>query len=208
MILDETKRDILAEMINVGLGQAAGMLNEMIGLPVTLEIPSVDLLPPEEIERLFEEKFGEHIAAVSMGFHGGFDGTATMLFPPENALKIVAAMNGDLQQVAEADEVIIQDDWDPEGDLEEIGNVLMNSVMGAIANGLQRHLEFGTPKTRQETVHSLVEQSECFSDSRILIARTGFGIEYLSVAGSITRLVQVGSVDKLLAALQAAEDAD
>jgi hypothetical protein len=43
--------DALSEMVNIGMGQAAGILNDMVGSHVSLRAPVIDLLSPAALER-------------------------------------------------------------------------------------------------------------------------------------------------------------
>jgi len=48
MYLTELQLDTLREIINVGVGYAAGSLNELVGTPISLRVPEVEVLPLEE----------------------------------------------------------------------------------------------------------------------------------------------------------------
>lgn len=200
MILSDTRRDVLAELINVGLGHAAGILNQMTALPVRLEVPNVELLTLAELELVFTRRFGERISSVCLDFAGGFAGKATLVFPAESAVKIVAALNG-LEWDPDGPVPDLPAGADPVGDLQEVGNVLINSVMGAVANGLHQRLDFSVPVATQQTVRDLVETKSAVNEEQVLVATTGFSIEHLRVDGVITLLFQVGSVEMLMEAI-------
>ena len=50
--------DALSEMVSIGMGRAAGMLNHMVGSHVSLLAPVVDLLSPAALERKKNEMQG------------------------------------------------------------------------------------------------------------------------------------------------------
>ncbi len=200
MILSEARRDVLTELINVGLGHAAGVLHTMIARPVRLEIPQVDLLTRAEIELGFTRRFGERISSVSLDFTGGFSGTATLVLPDASVNKLIAALHG-LQWDPRGEPPQLPDEADRAGDLQEIGNVLINSVVGALSNSLKQQLVYSVPVAAQHTVHDLVGGELQGAPERMLVATTDFTIDSLHLDGSITLLFQVGSVEALMEAL-------
>jgi chemotaxis protein CheC len=202
MILSETRRDVLTELINVGLGHAAGVLYDMISRQVRLEVPQVDLLTREEIELGFTRRFGERVSSVSLDFDGGFSGKATLVLPDASVARLVAALHG-LEWDPRGEVPALPEDADAVGDLQEIGNVLINSVVGTLANSFKQQLGFSVPVAAQQTVHDLISGGLDGAPERVLVATTDFAIDSLLLDGSITLLFQVGSVEKLMEALDA-----
>ena len=193
MTLNETQRDVLGELINVGLGHAAGQLNELLGHKVRLAVPRVEVLSVEEAGDRFEEFLGRDISAVTLDFSGGMDGSATLMVPPDSSEKLVDA-------IARAD------DMDPasldvQETIEEVGNILINSILGAVANGLHQKLDFTVPCTRETSVREIVIAGVDQEKGEILTAHTGFSIDSLDIAGSVSLIFQVGSLQNLIEAL-------
>ena len=82
MNLTDNHVDALKELINIGVGRAAGVLNQMVRSHIILQVPAVKVL---RIDQLAEElvEFGEGpLAVVSLDFQGAFSGVAELLFPP------------------------------------------------------------------------------------------------------------------------------
>ncbi len=200
MILSETRRDVLAELINVGLGHAAGAINEMIHLPIKLGVPDVKLLLPKETELYFASRFGERVTTVGLHFEGGFDGTATLLFPADSAGKLVAALHGVSFDPAQG-ALSLPAEADLDDDLKEIGNILVNRVLGTVANSLGQRLTCSVPFSSDQTVHELIEDQARGATQEMLVATTEFRIEHLRVDGWVTLLFQVASVERLMAAV-------
>ena len=51
MQLTINQLDVLKELVNVGIGQAAGMLNEMIEFRIRLQVPAISLLSLSETQQ-------------------------------------------------------------------------------------------------------------------------------------------------------------
>ncbi len=192
MNLSPARADVMAELLNVGLGHAAGTLNEMIGVPIRLEVPSVELLAPSEIMEAYADEIGKRAASIAIGFSGGLEGSAALLFPAESAGALIEALSAGGKAADEEEELDI---------LGELGNVVLNSVMGGMANELQHHLVFSVPVAGFQSVAALVEGDTSDPNNRLLFARAGFTVSGLTVWGCIALLLQIQSVETLLVRL-------
>lgn len=192
MTLSKEKIDVLQELINIGIGKAAGMLNEMLDTHVVLQVPVIRIFSQEDCEQELGTLAGNTVAAVRMGFKGSFSGNAFLLFPPESANNLVSVLTG---------EDCIEDDMDSIriGTLTEIGNIVINSVMGSISNIIGKHLTYSVPSYIEDSLLAmLVQQSENRSDATIIVAETHFVIETHSINGDILLFFEVGSFDDLV----------
>jgi chemotaxis protein CheC len=194
MKLSTAQVDALKELINIGVGRAAGVLNEMVQAHISLQVPFVQILSSNEFRDNVSTLGEGQLAAVRLGFSGSFCGTAELVFPPESASNLVSVVTGEEPGTPELDAV-------RSGTLSEVGNILLNGVMGSIGNVLQRRVHYSLPNYIEDTLDNLVSPEGLESDSTILMARTRFTIEQLQVEGDIILLFEVGSFDELLAAL-------
>jgi chemotaxis protein CheC len=202
--LNQDRKDVLAELINVGLGHACGKMGEMLGMVVQMEVPTVDLLPLGKVRaRLVELDPGE-ILAVSMDITLGMDGRATMLFPPVSAATFVAVLSGDDPTTMSEEELLHQYAEDPDGALTEIGNIVINGVVGSVANGLHERVGFSVPDTTKETMAMLLERYSGDKEQRILFTIAGFSINEINITGNVSMLFHVDSVLPLMEALDRA----
>jgi len=138
MKLSTRQLDALQELVNIGIGQAAGVLNDMIDSPIRLQIPYLQILTPIDVEEELEQHLnGEQIAAVQLKFTGSFGGIAQLVFPTNSAALLVTMLTGE-EGTHDLDSVKI-------GTLSEVGNIVINGVMGAISNVLQQRLNYSIP---------------------------------------------------------------
>ncbi|MBU1701241.1 MAG: hypothetical protein KJ970_14410 [Candidatus Eisenbacteria bacterium] len=200
MILNETQNDIITELITIGLGHAGGQLNEMFGFHVRLNIPLIEQIPPSKLAPRLPDHLGDWITSVHMDFSGGIDGSAYFIANPDSSKKLIAALYGEDNPAPEdgTDGSI----FDPEGAFAEVGNILINSILGSVANGLQRRFIFTIPKTEFCNIHTVIQEIGAESmDNPILVARTGFTIEELLLSDSVCLLFKIGSMIKFIEAL-------
>jgi chemotaxis protein CheC len=184
--------DVLQELINIGVGRAAGMLNEMLDTHVILQVPIIRILSQQNLELELGEISRNILAAVRMGFKGSFSGNALLLFPPDSANNLVSVLTG---------EDSIEDDMDSirMGTLTEIGNILINCVMGSISNAFGKQLNYSVPSYIEDSILNMLQQNnEDARNATIILARTHFIIEEHFINGDIILFFEVGSFDTLL----------
>ncbi|MEG4069667.1 chemotaxis protein CheC [Microcoleus sp. Pol11C2] len=194
MKLSTRQLDALQELVNIGIGQAAGVLNDMIDSPIRLQIPYLQILTPIDVEEELEQHLnGEQIAAVQLKFTGSFGGIAQLVFPTNSAALLVTMLTGE-EGTHDLDSVKI-------GTLSEVGNIVINGVMGAISNVLQQRLNYSIPTYSEGTIASLLVSGGLATDTVVLLAQTSFMIERLHIEGDIILIFNVNSFDTLLTAI-------
>ncbi len=191
-LLTPLQLDILQELINIGVGRAAGMLNQMVNTHIQLQVPVLRVLTRPELAELYAEKPQSIFSAVQLGFSGQFAGMSALIFPPESASKLVAVVLG-------RDETLPGDEAMRRGTLQEIGNIVLNGVMGSLANILREPLCYSHPGFIEADITSIVGQ-----DTRmILVARTQFSMKDHLIEGEVLIIFSLSSFDALLTAIDA-----
>jgi len=193
--ISEAQVDAIQEAINIGVGRAAAALNDLVDRPVSLVAPSVELLTFERLAEAFSPLGPADVSSVQMGFHGGLEGCAFLIFPQPSAARLVAGLTGDGSD---------QDDLDSlrSGTLTEVGNVLVNSVLGTLGNLLDRPLRYSSPVYEEGSALALVTTQVHAREPLLLLVRTGFSIRGLEIEGSLLLLFELSSFDALLAGLE------
>ncbi len=188
--------DVLQELINIGIGKAAGILNEMLDTHVTLQVPIIRVLSQQNLELEVGEISRTTLSAVRMGFKGSFSGNALLLFPPDSANNLVSVLTG---------EDSIGDDIDAirMGTLTEIGNILINCVMGSISNAIRKQLHYSVPSYLEDSLSNMLPKNDGdASDATIILARTHFIIEEHFIDGDIILFFEVGSFAALIECIE------
>ena len=186
--------DALTEIINIGVGKAAGVLNQMVESPINLNVPYIKILSREDMKTEVK-RFGiENLSAVKMNFKGSLDGTSALVFPTKSASDLVSMLVG---------EEIESDDLDTvrSGTLAEIGNIVLNGVVGSIGNLLQRQLDYSVPNYVEASMDRLVFSSQSDANFALLLANTRFNIEKLNISGDIFLVFELASFDILMGAI-------
>lgn len=192
--LTDLQLDTLTEFISIGVGRAAQALNEMVNAHVNLQVPFVKVLTLLQLREEMQELNNNRLATVKLGFSGPFSGTAAIVFPPDSASKLVAVLTGEEPGTPDLDAVRA-------GTLSEVGNIVLNGVMGSIGNIIKARIVYSLPVYMEDTVESLLAPEKLSSVRVVLLVRTHFIIRQHRIEGDIILLFGVGSFDALLAAL-------
>jgi len=117
MELKPVQIDAIKELVNIGIGRAAGTLNAMVKSPIKLEVPTVKVMTPKEVESELENLRSGHLASVSLKFSGPFSGLGELVFPTDSASKLVSVLT-------ESDPALDDMDSIRMGVISEVGNIL------------------------------------------------------------------------------------
>lgn len=198
MNLNEQQLNGLQEVINIGVGQAASVLNEMLNSHINLQIPFIKTFTIDLVQQELENKLGKgKFAAVELEFHGSVNGNAELVFPTSSAVQLVSIVTEEDLEMSEADldELKV-------GALTEIGNIVISGVMGAISNLLSQDLEYLLPTYVEGDIETLIKNQNVDQTSALVLAQTRFFIEETNIQGDILLIFHLGSFAKILDALE------
>ncbi len=190
--------DALRELINIGVGRAAGALNDMVGAHVELRVPSVRFVDPADLGEIMRSIEGQNLAAVRLPFSGKLQGTATLVFPADSASKLVSMLTGEELGTPDLDSLRASV-------LTEVGNILLNGVMGSITNVLGQSISYDIPTYHDETPDNHLKETLSQADAAVMLAQTHFlvgqshiSLETEKIEGDVTLLFGMGSFELLI----------
>ncbi|MBO3459342.1 chemotaxis protein CheC [Aetokthonos hydrillicola Thurmond2011] len=188
--------DALRELMNIGVGRAASLLNEMVQSRIILEIPFVKIFEAVDLQQEFTQRFNnDSFAAVRLSFTGSFAGSTDLVFPTESASKLVSLLTGEEPGSPDLNAVKI-------GTLSEIGNIIINAMMGSISNVLDQHLNYGLPIYLEDNIENILLLSNNINEARVFaLAQARFKIELLELIGDIVLILEMSSFDVLIKAI-------
>jgi chemotaxis protein CheC len=189
----EEQLDALQEFINIGVGRAAGMLNEMVEAPIQLSVPVLTVLDRETLRQQLTDRLNDRqLSVVRLSFAGDFSGSAELLFPTESAAALVSILTGENKDSPDLDEVKI-------GALTEVGNIVINGVMGSISNLLRQQMNYSIPTYYENTIEKLLSSNSLFDCNTIfLLAQAKFEIKQLEILGKLILIFEMTSFSELL----------
>jgi chemotaxis protein CheC len=184
--------DALQELINIGIGRAANMLNQMVESQINLGIPVIRVLSLKDLQKELKLRFNEKaFASVRLSFTGSFSGKANLIFPTESASMLVSILTGEGLGTADLDSVKI-------GTLSEVGNIVINGIMGSISNILNQHLHYGLPLYSEDSIEQILSLNNGSEQTVFLLAQARFDIEMLEIMGDIVLIFEMDAFDALI----------
>lgn len=193
MLIFEDQIDALKEIVNIGIGKAANTLNMMTGKHIELHVPEVKLLLNDDLINEINDKNNNlALSSINLNFKGTINGSARLIFPTESASKLVATFTD------ESDNSIDDLDTIRSATLSEIGNIVLNSLIGTISNLLKINLTYTPPNYSESPLDKILSVDSKNYEASNLFARTKFSIAELQISGDFVLFFAVGSLDNLL----------
>ena len=195
-MLSQEQRGVLTRIINAGVGKAGSVLSELIGCRVRMQVPMVGVADFTELHNCLGIQNNTQLVSVCQQFHGTMEGYALLLLSLENGNALAQRLIGDTTDASTMD-------VERSETLEEVGNILTNSVLGTIANAVGHHFDYQVPVYREGTLPEIIAFSSCgancsVGDSQTLYARAHFDFDEERVIGSVLILLTAGAFNTLL----------
>ena len=193
MYLTDLQRDALKEVINIGVGYAAGSLNELVNTPISLRVPEVYVMDLDSARTRVAAFGWGRVASVHLVFSGALSGTVALVFPYDNAVKLVTLLTGDDGSNPDVDGIRA-------ATLEETGNIILNGVVGSVSNLVQGQISFSIPYySEQGGLPTRFAGTD--AGAHVVLARARFGVDEHEIEGEIFLFFDVGALESLLAGL-------
>lgn len=188
LVLDEADADAIAELFNIGMGQPAAALSEMIGEEVLLSVPA---LAVSTRQRIAAEVEPERVCAVRETFTGPFAGEAMLIFPEQGGLKLVRRLIPGEGDTASADE---------QDALAEIGNIILNGCLASFSNLIDGEVSGSVPDYRAGPPRQLIGGAE----EPVLFVRIAVALASGDASGHVLFLLDIASLDSFRQAIRRA----
>lgn len=196
MNLDQRQLDILTELLNMGVGKAAEVLNTILQSHIELRVPSLEILRQEELAGYLVDAEKQPVTSVQMKYSGHFNGVVDLIFSLENASKLVSSLTGELAGEADLDELRA-------GTLCEVGNIVINSLMGTLSNLLALDLTYTVPTYSEGLIEQVFPaQAPGLDGNLVLLAKTSFLVKELEIDGNIAVFFTLATFENLVTALE------
>ena len=137
--MSELERDIIREILNIGLARAADSFAVIAQERVLLEVPSLDLLVSDDIIQRVHDLQTNHVAMQS-NIRGDFNGLTLMFFSGQHIQRLsrvcLRMATDDSLKINELQESLLL----------EISNIITGALVTQLANILKANI-YGAPPT-------------------------------------------------------------
>ena len=189
---DSLRIDALTELVNIGLGRAASILSSMTSETVQLAVPRVLMLSADEIWEAMGMDPEVYIADVKQSFHGELIGSANLLFPRKCAAALVNAVTGEAGE--DMDELRV-------ATLSEVGNIVINGVMGSLTNILDAPVQYEVPTYHEQSLRTILPSGDGNPKHKCILADARFSLQSIEISGDILLIFDVASHANLWAGI-------
>lgn len=206
MSLNEDQLDALAEIVNIGVGRGAASLNTLVDQRIALRVPKVRLCGLSELQAELDGVDEPVDTSVVQGFSGTITGSAMLAFPQRSGVALARLLADD--ETAEDEDAL---EFDLAGILEEIGNIVLNGVLGSLANLFEDDFRYSVPELCTGSVSQAlardVAASEIGSEPTCLLADARFDLTDSQISGSLLLAFNTDELalllDRLLTSVEA-----
>lgn len=188
--LDDIERDALTEVFNIGVGQAASAMSQMVNDRVAMSVPSIGFTSRITAASELTKDAGKRICGVSQHFHGTFDADAILMFPENKSLEIVRLMIGDEMPIEELTAM-------EQEALSEIGNIILNALIGTLANVFGSEFSSSLPVFHFGTSSEILQAERKDANDLVMLLHIDLKLEKHQINGYVAFLLDVSSVQGL-----------
>jgi chemotaxis protein CheC len=187
--------DAFKEIFNIGMGRAANALSKLVYEKIKLSVPRLEVLPRAALEETVRENFSDDLALVRQDFSGGAKGIAFLLMSKESGMRLVSALvsDGDRSgpEVSEADREL----------LVEVGNILINALVGSMGNTLGLSFDLERAKCEVGRMAEVVGQFDNHVADYVLLVETLFLMPGRHIGGNLFLMMTSEEMGNLLSGI-------
>lgn len=197
MNINEADLDLLKEIGNIGAGNAASALSEMIGQTVTINVPRCELIKFSEMTNIIGDP--EHvILGILVQLQDDMEGYILLAQELEDAVQTVKALMG--QDVSIEDGINLED-FDL---MKEVTNILAGSYLSAISEMTGMRIDISIPAMTADMAMAIMNVPALVYGEvgeSVLMLDTQFGGAAECIHGHFFLIPTIESLEKLKKAL-------
>ncbi|MBU3159071.1 chemotaxis protein CheC [Clostridium frigoris] len=185
--------DVLQEVGNIGAGNAATALSELLNEKVDMSVPAVNIIPFDDIFSSIDVEVV--VIGVVVRVIGDIPGNILFTLEKDVALRIISGLVGEEQeQITELGNSALC----------EIGNIISSSFMNAIAELTKLEVRPSVPAVALDMMAAILSTTFIESgqfDEYVLDLETNFLQENEKIRGHFYYIPMPGSLEKILNSL-------
>jgi len=189
--------DVLSEIGNIGIGNAATSLSKLINDRIDMTVPKACFLPYEDIISLVGGP-EEIVGCIVLRLEGDVPGTVIYIFHQESMFSLVDMLLGlELGTTNELNEMA-------ESVVMEIGNILTGSFISAISTMSQLQMVTTVPLFAYDMLAAVLMTSLIdtgYTEDRVLLIETKLSQKNKEIRGNFFLFTDPEALEKMFASL-------
>ncbi len=199
-------QDILKELFNISVGRAAGILSDIVQQKIHLNVPNVKILDvssePYAIDEYISMKKNQTLMVSTLSFKENYTGKASLIFSAEKMKTFISLCLQEEQ--TDTDDMDFNDvDFDI---IKEIGNIILNCIIGETGNLLNISFKYTLPEVRLFNLSQFKYDYQNTGNLYVLILYITFVIGDTEIEGAIIVDLSLHSLNDLLKRISQLEE--
>ena len=196
--INEFYRDALRELGNIGAGNAATALSQLLGRTINMSVPEVMIIP---VEKVPEQVGGseEIVAGIYLEVFGDLPSKILVTFPHSNLIKLTDMLLG---QTVGSSELMSEMKLSA---LKELGTILSGAYLNALAKFLDMRMIPSVPALAIDIMTAILETIlvEISTETQYaLMLRTEITEIETRISGTFFLIPEAGSLDIIVNAIK------
>lgn len=201
------KYDMLTEMFNIGVGKSASLLSDIINRKILLDVSQIDIFScegnKEDLDKFLSKVSDGTLMVSSIRFEEKIAGEANLIFPTDKMRSFInLCMNQEVDN-CENDTNFTDIDFDV---IKEIGNIVLNAIMGELGNFLNVTFNYSTPAVKVFDKTSFKTGIDNREWSCIIMLYVTFIIDKTKIKGAIIIDLTLNSFNELMRVIEKMEE--
>ncbi|WP_457753496.1 chemotaxis protein CheC [Thermococcus sp.] len=197
--ISEWYKDIFREASNIAISHALTALSQMIGGPIDMEPPEIEIIPRVEFLKQLAKQGVSRGMVVMFDITEGLSGLTILQFPRNSALALSAVLMGmDPSQMTELDEM-------GKSAIMEVGNILISVYTDILATLIGESVSLSPPKPAESLydIEKELNRPELRDIENVLLFKTKFGQKDIGFESYFYLVPTQESFQKLVTRLEA-----
>lgn len=200
--------DILRELFNISIGKAASILSEITNKKILLDVPNIEILNSQDenfkINGCLPDKMDGTLMVSSICFEKKLKGKANLIFPAKKMRTFINLCLNEEQENSQYYDMNFTDiDFDT---VKEIGNIILNCILGEIGNYLNINLTYTLPEVKVFDVIDFSKDIKNQGHMYTLIIYITFLIDDVEIEGAIIIDLTLKSLNELMKKIDKVRD--
>lgn len=205
--MNNTVYDILKELFNVSVGQAASMLSEIISKKILLDVPNIKIVRFEDkrfqLDQYFPKVLDGTLLVSSICFQNKLTGKANLVFPGSKMRTFINLCLHNEENSTQGEHEFTDIDFDI---IKEVGNIILNCIIGEIGNQLSINLNYSLPEVKVFNKIDFEQDIENKEYGYLLMLYITFTIDDVKINGAVIVNLTLNSLNELITRITNMED--
>ena len=190
---EDRSTDIIREVINIGVGDAAASLSSLVDRRIIITVPEIHVLAMRAISDFVRQNVPALGVYISQDFSGIVAGKALLFYTRECSILLLEALTGQRPVSSSLSQTEI-------ATLQELGNIIMVSCMSTIGDLLEDAIRFEIPEVTEEISEGYFSNmvGEMADLDRAIVVRNDIQVQDAEISGYLFVLVGVSDLGTIV----------